>query len=123
MEAVILDFYHPSEHLGVFAKAWCAGTEAAAAQHQHAEWSHRLKHEGGEAVLNGTAGPGRRREVHERWPACGGGSELLREPGCIGWTTRTIVAKGWQIGSGPVESACKTVVRQTDERIGDAVGP
>ncbi len=50
VNAVILDFYHASEHLAELAKAWHgAGTEAAEAQHQ--DWSHRLKHEGGEAIL------------------------------------------------------------------------
>jgi choline dehydrogenase-like flavoprotein len=49
IDAVILDFYHASEHLGDFAKAWHPG-DAEAAEAAHAEWSHRLKHEGGAAV-------------------------------------------------------------------------
>lgn len=109
VEAVILDFYHASEHLGDLAKAWHgAGTEAAAAQHQR--WSHRLKHEGGRAVLD---------ELY----ALDGGSrptarELWRET--VTYFENQVhrmdypgyVAKGWQIGSGPVESACKMVVGQ-----------
>jgi hypothetical protein len=45
LDAVILDFYHASEHLVDLAKAMHgAGTEAAVVC--HARWSHRLKHEG-----------------------------------------------------------------------------
>ena len=68
MEAVILDFYHASEHLGDLAKAWHgAGTEAAEAW--HADWSHRLKHEGGEAVLAALRGLdcGSRPSAREVW--------------------------------------------------------
>src|SRR3954471_10055028 len=51
VDAVILDFYHASEHLGDLAKAWHgAGTEAAEVEHD--EWSHRLKHEGGQPLLD-----------------------------------------------------------------------
>jgi hypothetical protein len=68
VEAVILDFYHASEHLGDLAKAWHgAGTEAAEAQHQ--QWSHRLKHEGGQAVLDElrTLDLGSRPSAREVW--------------------------------------------------------
>jgi hypothetical protein len=107
LDAVILDFYHASEHLGDLAKAWFgAGTEAAEAQHQR--WSHRLKHEGGQAVLN---------ELRAL--------DLSARPSALAVWEETVtyfanqvhrmdypsyVAQGWQIGSGPVESACKTVV-------------
>jgi hypothetical protein len=109
VEAVILDFYHASEHLGDLAKAWHgAGTEAAEAQHR--QWSHRLKHEGGQAMLDEL----RTLEVGPRPSA----REVWRE--VVTYFTNQghrmdypkYVSKGWQIGSGPVESACKTVVGQ-----------
>jgi hypothetical protein len=109
VEAVILDFYHASEHLGDLAKAWHgAGTEAAEAQHRL--WSHRLKHEGGRAMLEEL----RVLDVGPR-PSS---REALRE--AVTYFTNQghrmdypeYVSKGWQIGSGPVESACKTVVGQ-----------
>jgi hypothetical protein len=109
VEAVILDFYHASEHLGDLAKVWHgAGTEAA--EDQHDRWSHRLKHEGGGAVLAEL----RALEVGSRPSA----REVWRET--ITYFENQVhrmdypsyVAKGWQIGSGPVESACKTVVGQ-----------
>ena len=80
----------------------------AAAEAAHAAWSHRLKHEGGAAILawlegldiaaNPRAQPAWeevvtyfRNQVHR-----------MDYPGYR--------AKGWQIGSGPVEAACKTVI-------------
>jgi hypothetical protein len=107
LDVVILDFYHASEHLGDFAKAYHPG-DAAAAEAAHAAWSHRLKHEGGAAILawlegldlagNPRARPAReevvtyfRNQVHRMdYPS--------------------YRARGWQIGSGPVEAACKTVI-------------
>jgi hypothetical protein len=113
--AVILDFYHASEHPGDLAEApHGAGTEAAVAC--HARWSHRLKHEGGPVMLDESRG----------LTPPGGGS--ARE---VGRETVTDFenpghrmdyphhrALGRQIGSGPVESACKRVVGQRLECAG-----
>ena len=109
LDAVILDFYHASEHLGDLAKALHgAGTEAAVAC--HARWSHRLKHEGGPVMLD---------ELRGLTPPGGGSArEVWRETVTYfenqghRMAYPAYVAKGWQIGSGPVESACKTVVGQ-----------
>jgi hypothetical protein len=107
--AVILDFYHASEHLGDFAKVWCGG-DAEAAEAKHTEWAHRLKHEGGAVIL--------------RWLE---GLDIAGHPRAqSAWEDivtyfrnqhhrmdyPTYRAKGWQIGSGPVEAACKTVIGQ-----------
>jgi hypothetical protein len=107
VEAVILDFYHASEHLGELAKAWLgAGTEAAEAQHKL--WAHRLKHEGGGALLDELrelALP-RRAALQEVWQA----TVTYFENQGHRMDYPAYVAQGWQIGSGPVESACKRVV-------------
>jgi hypothetical protein len=50
VEAVILDFWHAAEYLGKLAKALHPDDEAAA-QAWRGPWCHRLKHEGGAAVL------------------------------------------------------------------------
>lgn len=109
VEAVILDFYHASEHLGDLAKAWHgAGTEAAVAQHH--EWSHRLKHEGGRAVLfelrawDCGSRPSAQKVLQETVTYFENQAHRMDYP--------RYVSKGWQIGSGPIESACKTVVNQ-----------
>jgi hypothetical protein len=110
VEAVILDFYHVAEHLGDLAKAWHPKDDEAA-KAQAAAWSHQLKHGGGPAVLQ------QLRDLDLR-----GKSAAARE--ChrqvVGYFENqlhrmdypTYRAQGWQIGSGPVESACKTVVGQ-----------
>lgn len=109
VEAVLLDFYHASEHLGDLARA-ChgAGTEAAEAEHQR--WSHRLKHEGGAAVSGALRAP----DVGARPSAGAAWRETVTyfENQGHRMDYPRYVAKGWQIGSGPVESACKTVVNQ-----------
>lgn len=110
VEVVILDFYHAAEDLNDLAKAW-QGTDTQGATALGQQWCHQLKHEGGQAVL----GTLQRRDLRGR-------SATARE--CHQATVRYIAnhlhrmdyptyrAKGWQIGSGPVESACKRVVGQ-----------
>jgi len=107
VDAVILDFYHASEHLGDFAKAWCSG-DAAAVEEQHTEWAHRLKHEGGKAILKWLEGldiqgnPRARPAWEQVMTYFRNQHHRMEYP--------SYRAKGWQIGSGPVEAACKTVV-------------
>jgi hypothetical protein len=106
VEAVILDFYHAAEHLNEWAKAVRPDDEPGAAE-LAAGWCHRLKHEGGAAVLAGLTGL----DVGRRPAARAAHRALLGYLG--GQVHRTDYpayrAKGWQIGSGPVESACKQV--------------
>jgi hypothetical protein len=110
VEVVILDFYHAAEHLGDLAKAWHPADEAAATA-LAAVWCHQLKEEGGQTMLDVLRGLDLRgkskaaRTVYEE---------------TVGYFVNQVHrmdypayrAKGWQIGSGPVESACKTVVGQ-----------
>lgn len=107
VEAVILDFYHASEHLATLAKAWHGvGTEAATTQHQ--DWAHRLKHEGGQAMLEElrkVSVPPRARNV---WRA----TLTYFENQVHRMDYPSYQAKGWQIGSGPVEAGCKIVIGQ-----------
>jgi hypothetical protein len=110
VEAVILDFYHAAEHLGSLAKAWHPGDAAAAAALQE-QWCHQLKHEGGPALVQTLralplAGRSRTaRQVHaEELGYFENQMHRMDYP--------LYRAKGWQIGSGPVESACKRVVGQ-----------
>jgi hypothetical protein len=109
VEAVILDFYHASGYLDDLAKAWLgAGTDAA--EQQQERWAHRLKHEGGGAVLDELRGlelP-ERAAVQEVWKAA---LSYFENQGHR-MDYPSYVAKGWQIGSGPVESACKRVVNR-----------
>jgi hypothetical protein len=108
--AVILDFYHPAEKLTELARLLHPKDEAQAEEQARA-WCRRLKEEGGAlraAVLREWDGP----------PGRAGLAEKVEE--VVGYLGRQAhraeypeyLAEGWCIGSGAVESACKTVVGQ-----------
>lgn len=121
----IVDFRHATEHLTGLAKG--LGDDGSA-EGLLATWCHRLKHEGGASILamvkaldrgamNGTT-----RAAHDdALSYFGNHHERMKYP--------EYLAKGWQIGSGSVESACKCVVNQRlnmggmrwGEKGGDAV--
>jgi hypothetical protein len=106
---VILDFYHPTGYLAKLALAWHPG-QSELSQPLTQQWCHLLKHQGGEAmlaVLQGLKVP-RRQAV-----------KLAYEEALTYFTNHKgrmdyphYLSQGWQIGSGPVESGCKTVVGQ-----------
>ncbi len=105
----ILDFYHASEHLLEFAKLLYG--DDAARQQQTQAWCHKLKHEGGRTLLRELEG----RDMARASPAA---LESYRQ--LLGYLRNNqhrmdypkYISRGWQIGSGMVEAACKTVVCQ-----------
>jgi hypothetical protein len=107
VEAVILDFYHAAEHLGDLGRALDPGDESARKGWLDL-WCHRLKHEGGEVVL----------EALRILPPDGREGVRKVHGEVAGYVANhvhrmdypTYLAKGWAIGSGPIESACKTVI-------------
>lgn len=106
----ILDFYHASEHVAELARALCPADEEAF-QKLYGDWRHRLKHEGGGAVLAIW------RELDQRdWTEAQRECYRQQEQYVANNVHRmdypTYVARGWRIGSGPVEAACKLVVGQ-----------
>jgi hypothetical protein len=106
----ILDFYHPAERLCELAKLW-QPRDAEQAKALGQQWCHTLKHEGGRRlleVLEQAALPSRRPELRAKLEETLGylRNNLHRTD------YPTYQANGWAIGSGPVESACKTVVGQ-----------
>lgn len=104
----VLDFWHAKEHLVELAQTLWTDDEAAR-QKWVTEQCHRLKHEGGQAVL-----------AELETLDLGGRSAVVQEAHRVhtqyyrNHVARMdyprYVANGWQIGSGPVESACGTVV-------------
>jgi hypothetical protein len=109
VEVIILDFFHPAEKLTGLARLLPPQDEDQA-EDQARRWRQLLKDEGG-AVLAA---------VLSQW-------DWPRKPGLraaaddlIGYLQRhahrmeypEYLARGWCIGSGAVESACKTVVGQ-----------
>ena len=105
----ILDFYHPAGRLCDLAKLWHPQDEAQA-EALGAGWCHLLKHAGGDALiaaLEGLEVP-RRRAVRAKWAEA---LQYLRN-NRHRMDYPHYQANGWLIGSGTVESACKTVVGQ-----------
>jgi hypothetical protein len=110
VEVVILDFYHPAEYLGDLAKALHPKDEAQA-EAVAGEWCRLLKEEGGAvvmAVLQEWDWPPRqpalRAQLAQVLEYFGNHVHRMEYP--------EYLAKGWHIGSGPVEAACKLVVGQ-----------
>lgn len=108
LATVILDFWHAKEHLVELSKA-LYGEESAAGRQWLDERCHQLKTEGGAAVratleaLDVSGQSDAVREAHRRETNYFRNHEHKMD-------YPRYLANGWQIGSGPVESACKTVV-------------
>lgn len=108
---LILDFYHAASYLEKLAKALHPQDEAAS-QRQAEQWCSLLKAEGGALML----------EVLRQWDWPARKSAALREQleAVLSYFGNNVhrmaypeyLAEGWHIGSGVVESACKTVVGQ-----------
>jgi hypothetical protein len=109
VEVIILDFFHPAEKLTGLARRLHPEDEIAA-QEQARQWRGLLKEEGG-AVLAAVL-------QEWDWPRRAGLSDAVAD--LVGYLERNAhrmeypeyLARGWCIGSGAVESACKTVVGQ-----------
>jgi hypothetical protein len=108
---VILDFFHAASYLEKLSRATHPGDEEKA-KSQAAQWCSLLKAEGGAAtleVLRAGQRPARKSAtLSEVWHEVEGyfSNNLHRMEYPV------YLAQGWQIGSGAVESACKTVVSQ-----------
>lgn len=106
---LILDFYHATEHLREFVKILLPSEDQR--RQQVETWCHLLKHRGGAALLV---------ELESIDLACA--SMAVREGHRLltGYLRANLhrtdypryLANGWQIGSGMIEAACKTVVGQ-----------
>lgn len=104
----ILDFWHASDHLVELGLALYADDESLRKK-QVDEWCHRLKHEGGLKIV---------RMLQELDTSGCSTAQRTAHADCLRYFQNhhhkmdypRYLANGWQIGSGPVESACKTVV-------------
>jgi hypothetical protein len=109
VEAVILDFFHAAEYVAKRAGALHPTAEVAA-RDQTKAWSRLLRDEGGEvmiAVLENWDWPDRKGLGAVRGEVLGYFRNQVHR-----MEYPTYEANGWYIGSGAVESACKTVVNQ-----------
>ena len=104
----ILDFWHASEYLVELGLALYPDDETRR-NTTIDDWRHRLKHEGGLSMIRRlaafdlTSHSSAARQAH---------ADCLRyfQNHQHRMDYPRYLANGWQIGSGPVESACKTVV-------------
>jgi Uncharacterised protein family (UPF0236) len=117
----ILDFWHAKEYLVELAHALHGDASAEGAAWLD-EQCHQLKHAGGAAVRA-------QLEVLDVSQHSAAAQELHR---CTTNYFRnhqhrmdypTYIANGWEIGSGPVESACKTVINNRLDGSGMRWGP
>ena len=107
---VILDFWHAAEHLADLAKTFHP-TDEEAAQTLTQEWCQILKRQGGQAIVAVLE----KLELPPRRPPL-----AAKHAEVLGYLQSNVhrmdypryLASGWLIGSGAVESACKTVVGQ-----------
>lgn len=104
----ILDFQHGAEYVNDFAKAYKPGPSG---EELATTWCHRLKHEGGAVLLAVWEKLDREsmsREAQEQYDK----SVTYFRNQMHRMDYPTYLSKGWQIGTGAVESSCKTVVNQ-----------
>jgi hypothetical protein len=99
----VLDFYHASQHLWEVGRALHGGDEAATAQWVEPR-RHRLRHGKEKQVLQEIAGL--------KTPSGEAGEILRREQNYFAshagrMNYHQLHRRGWPIGSGPVESACR----------------
>lgn len=118
----ILDFWHAADHLMQLGQALDPDDEPRRTQ-RVTQWCHRLKHEGGLRMVYAL----KELDVGESSAA-----QQTAHADCLRYFQNhqhkmdypRYLANGWQIGSGPVESACKTLVasrlKQSGMRWGEA---
>jgi hypothetical protein len=107
---LILDFWHASEYLADLAKL-LVPNDLEQREALRTQWCHTMKQEGGRgiiATLEQLPLPPRKPAVREQYETT---LTYLRN-NVHRMDYPTYVANGWCIGSGSVESACKTVVNQ-----------
>jgi hypothetical protein len=104
----ILDFHHVTGHLADFAKVFRQGPPA---ERLLAAWCHILKHAGGAQLIKVIERLDRKKMPAETQTTQDKLLNYLRT-NMSRMDYPSYLKKGWQIGSGAIESACKTVVNQ-----------
>jgi hypothetical protein len=112
---LILDFWHAAEHLTELAQFLHPADEERR-QASVTSWCHVLKHEGGQRLVD---------ELHA-YPLPRKPAVRQKHAEVVQYLTNNLhrmdypryMANGWLIGSGAVESACKTVVGQRLKQAG-----
>jgi hypothetical protein len=117
---LILDFWHAADSLLKLAKAIHPSDEAQR-QELVTSWCHTMKHDGGRRIV----------ERLENLPLPDRPAVRMQSEETLGYLKNNVhrmdypryLANGWSIGSGAMESACKTVVGQRLKLSGMRWGP
>jgi hypothetical protein len=112
---LILDFWHAADHLTELAKLLHPEDDEKR-QALATSWCHTMKHEGGERIV----------EVLRAYPLPRKKTVQDKHAEVLNYLTNNLhrmdyphyLQNGWMIGSGAVESACKTVVGQRLKQAG-----
>jgi hypothetical protein len=104
----ILDFHHATVHLATFAKVF---REGPAAERLLSAWCHILKRAGGAQIIKVLERLDRKKMSAATQTEQDKLLNYLRK-NVSRMDYPSYLKKGWQIGSGAIESACKTVVNQ-----------
>jgi hypothetical protein len=112
---VILDFWHAADHLTGLAKVLHPEDEDRRGE-LVGSWCHTMKHEGGRRLV----------EVLRAYPLPHKKAAQEKHAEVVNYLENNshrmnypeYIANGWMIGSGAVESACKTVVGQRLKQAG-----
>jgi hypothetical protein len=112
---LILDFWHAADYLTELAKV-LHPTEDEKRQALVSAWCHTMKHEGGQRIV----------EVLRAHPLPRKKAVQQKHTEVVNYLANNVhrmdyphyLAQGWMIGSGAVESACKTVVGQRLKQAG-----
>jgi hypothetical protein len=107
---IILDFWHPTGYLEALARALWPDDEAEREGRTKA-WCGVMKHEGGKGILELLEGLEIPRHKKAARQARAEAVQYVRN-NVHRMDYPYYLSQGWQIGSGPIESACKTVVGQ-----------
>lgn len=106
IDAMLLDFYHLSEHIWDTAK--CCLSKSDEARKWAEDQLHEIKHVGPAGVLTAIAALSKK----ARSPRKKKSLRLLRNYLTERWEMldyRRALARGWDIGSGPTEAMCKNL--------------
>jgi hypothetical protein len=106
--AKIVDFRHATEHLTPLTKLLKPGEAGEALL---SNWCHQLKHEGGAAVLAILSQLDRASMDGDTLKAHDGALTYYRNHSAR-MNYPEYLRRGWQIGTGAVESACKRLINQ-----------
>jgi hypothetical protein len=106
----ILDFQHPAGRLSTLAKL-VEPKDAELAETLAEQWCHIMKHEGGRQIVAVLEDLDRRRLSHAARATLDETLGYFRA-NLYRMNYPKYLERGWQIATGAVESACKTVVNQ-----------